>query len=240
MKKIYTLLAIAAAGYGLFTLSACNADCKQGTGKMITETRKVTGFDKVDISGGFEVVIKQDTAESLSVTADDNLMGAIKTDVSGGKLVVKTDGNICSGGKFVINISLRALSKIETAGAVNLSSSGKITTKNLVIGTSGATKLTLDLSASDVTTSGSGTTELNLSGQASSHSVNFSGEGTLNALNFVVAKYTIESSGASHCKINVLNELNVSSTGVSDVEYRGNPAKIHEDKSGASTMKKIE
>ncbi|MEO6523348.1 MAG: head GIN domain-containing protein [Mucilaginibacter sp.] len=240
MKKIYMFLAVAVSSYALIGLSACNVACTNGSGKMVTETRKVTGFDKIDISGGFDVVIKQDTAESLSITADDNLMEAIKSEVSDGNLKVKTKGSICNSGKLVLNISLRDLSKIETSGAVNVTSNGKITTKKLVIGTSGAAKITLDLSADNLFTNGSGSTELNLTGQASSHLVNFSGSGTLNALDFVVAKYTIESSGATHCKINVLNELNVSSSGVSDVEYRGNPAKIHEDKSGALTLKKID
>jgi len=241
MKKISMFLAIAASVYGIISLSGCSGlDCKKGSGKMITETRKVTSFDKINISGGFDVIIKQDTAETLSITADDNLMDAIKNDVSGNKLEVKTKGSVCSSGKLVINISLRDLSKIETSGAVNVTSGGKITTKDLAIDASGASKITLDLSSNNITTTGSGSTELNLTGQASSHSVSFSGSGSLNAPDFVVAKYTIESSGASHCKINVLNELNVSSTGVSDIEYRGNPTKIHEDKSGASTLKKID
>jgi hypothetical protein len=240
MKKIYMFLTVAVSSYALIGLSACNVACKNGSGKMVTETRKVTGFNKIDISGGFDVVIKQDTAESVSITADDNLMEAIKSEVSDGKLQIKTKGSICNSGKLVLNISLRDLNRIETSGAVNVTSNGKITTKDLVIGTSGATKITLDLNANNLITNGTGSTELNLTGQASSHLVNFSGAGTLNALDFIVAKYNIESTGAVNCKINVLNELNVSSAGVSEVEYRGNPAKIHEDKSGASTLKKID
>jgi len=70
--------------------------------------------------------------------------------------------------------------------------------------------------------------------------VEFTGSGKLSALDFVVNKYTIHTTGASHSQINVLNELDVSSTGSSDIEYRGNPATINNNKTGASSIKKID
>lgn len=229
------------AASAIVVLSACNGfTCKKGSGKQITETRKMADFSKLDISGGYDVVIKQDTAESLSITADDNLMKYIKTEVNGDKLRVHSSGNICSTGKFVINISLRNLSAIKTSGAVAISSPGKINVKDLDLDFSGASKITLDLNANNVSTSGSGLTELNLTGQASTHNVELSGSGHINAFDFVVAKYHIETSGSSHCQINVLNELNINSSGTSDIEYRGNPANISNNKSGASSLKKVE
>jgi hypothetical protein len=240
MKKIYTLMFALAGMYAVVTLPACNMACKQGSGKMATETRKLVGFSKLDISGSYNVVIKQDSVSSVSVTADDNLMQDIKTDVSGDKLRISSKDNICSSGRFVLNINLRDLSAIKTSGAVDIESDGKLVAKDLVIDLSGATKMTLNLNANNVNITGSGLTELNLTGQASSHTIELSGAGHVNALDFIVAKYTIETSGASSFKINVLNELNVNSSGASDIEYRGNPKTIHNDKSGAGSLKKVD
>ncbi|RKR83082.1 putative autotransporter adhesin-like protein [Mucilaginibacter gracilis] len=241
MKKInIVVLAIAASSF-IVALSSCNGLlCKSGSGKMITEKRDVKGFSKLDISGSYTVVIKQDSVESISVTADDNLMKYVKVNLDGDKLRVHSKGNICGSGKFLLTISLRNLSALKTSGAVEVSSNGKIIAKDLDMNMSGASKVTLDVDANSVTTTGSGITEINLTGQASSHNVELSGSGQLNALDFVVATYDIESSGVSHCKINVLNQLNINSSGVADVQYKGNPAKINNNKSGASTLKKIE
>lgn len=240
MKKIYVFVLAIAASYAMAGLSACNIACKEGSGKMITENRTVNGFSKIDLSGSYTVVIKQDSVSSLSITADDNLMKYVKSYVNGDRLTIKTKGSICNSGKFVVNISLRDLSELKTSGTVDLTSSGKINAKDLMIDMSGASKVTLDLNANRVNSSGSGISELNLTGQASEHDIDFSGAGHVNALNFVVAKYKVESSGVIHCKINVLNELNIDSSGSADIEYRGNPATIHNDKSGTSNIKKIE
>jgi hypothetical protein len=240
MKKIYLFLLIGAASYATITLSACNFECKKGSGKEVTESRKVGKFSKIDITGGYKVVIKQDTTSSLSITADDNLMQYIQSDVSGDKLTVSSSHTVCSSGMFILNISLRDLSSIKASDAVDIASDGKITTKDLEINLSGATKVTLNLNADNVTTHGTGVTVLNLTGQASSHTVELKGSGELDALDFVVAKYRIKTEGASNCKINVLNQLDVNSSGASDIQYRGNPTSINNNKSGASTLKKID
>jgi len=241
MKKIYLLAAFSAALFISVGLLGCNrAGCKGGSGKMITEERQAMAFTKLNVSGDFDVHIKQDSVSGVSITADDNLIQYIKTGVEGDELTVKSKDNICSSGRFVLNIRVRDVSAISTSGAVNLSSTGKLNTKDLELNFSGESKITLDINSGNLKTGGSGSTELNLTGQATSHTVDVSGSLTLNALNLVAGKYSIETSGDSKCKINVLNELNVSSSGSSDVEYRGNPTKIHEDKSGSSTLKKIE
>jgi hypothetical protein len=90
-----------------------------------------------------------------------------------------------------------------------------------------------------VRTQSSGASEIFLKGQASSHEVELSGSSSIDALDFVVGKYRIESSGASNSKINVLSDLRVKSSGASDVEYRGNPSNVSNDDSGASSVRKI-
>jgi hypothetical protein len=240
MKKIYLFLLAVAASYAMVTLSSCKFNCKKGSGNQVTETRRVGDFSKLDISGSYKVVIKQDTAATLSITADDNLMQYIKTDVSGGKLYIHSSHSICSSGTFVLKITLRDLSLIKSSGAVDITSDGKITTKDIELDLAGASKITMDLNAANVSTRGKGLTDLNLTGQASSHNVELTGSGQLNALDFVVSDYRIETHGASHCKINVLNQLDVNSSGASDVEYRGNPAHVNNNKSGASSLKKID
>ena len=67
-----------------------------------------------------------------------------------------------------------------------------------------------------------------------------SGAGNLNALDFVVANYRVETSGLSRCKINVLKELSINTSGAGSVEYKGNPTQINNQHSGLTSIKKID
>jgi hypothetical protein len=240
MKKIYTLALIITAIVSVSTFSSCRFRCKRGSGNQVTENRKVSAFDKVDISGGFKVTLVQDSSLSVAIHADDNLMKYIQTSVENGKLRIKSKRNICSSGEMTITIGVRSLTAIDASGAVEVTSNGRINTGDIGFDLSGSTKINMDLNAGNVNTSGSGNTELLLKGQASSHNVDMSGASDIQAFDFVVGKYNIETSGASHAKINVLNSLSVHSSGASDIEYRGNPANVSNDKSGASSLTRVD
>ena len=196
-------------------------------------------FKQIDISGGFKVNLKQDSSLNVSITADDNLMKYIRTSDDDGRLHIYTKRNLCGSGELVINIGVKNLEKIKSSGAIDVTSDGKIVTKDLSFELNGASKINMDLDAANVTTEGSGSVEINLKGQATSHKVQLAGSGKIYALDFVVGSYDIETTGASHCEINVLHDLNVNTTGASDIQYRGNPANVNSHKTGASTLTKI-
>jgi hypothetical protein len=233
------LLLVAATSITLF--SSCRRfRCVKGTGNVRTETRKMSGFTKLDIAGGYKVTLKQDSTESISITTDDNLFKYIQTTVEGNTLKLHSRRNVCASGETTIIIGVKNLDRIGASGAIELRTDGRLTVQDLSFDLSGASKIDMELYAGKVRTDASGSTEVYLKGQAASHDVDMSGSGKVEALDFVVGKYKISTSGASECKINVLNELDVHTSGASDIQYRGNPSKVNNDQSGASSVKKID
>ena len=237
MKTKHLVIALSFAAI-LGGLSSCMLNCVRGSGSVATENRKVNDFSRIDISGGFNVVLKQDSSLTLKLTADDNLLKYIKTNVSGGRLHIYTRRNICNSGRMNIYIGIRNLEELKTSGGIEVVSEGKIVTGDMTFRLSGATKITMDINAANVTTRGSGSTELNLKGQATSHNIELTGSGKVNALDFVVGNCDIQTTGVGECNVNVLHSLNINSTGASDVKYRGNP-NVTEHKAGASSVEKI-
>jgi hypothetical protein len=239
MKKVLLNAILFTTAISLTVLSSCRFGCMKGSGHQITQNNKVSNFTKIDISGGFKVNLKQDSSLGVSITADDNLMKYIRTSVDGERLHIYTKRNLCGSGELVINIGVKSLESIKSSGAIDLNSDGKLVTKDLFLELNGASKVNMDLDAANVTTEGSGSAEINLKGQATSHKISLSGSGKIFALDFVVGSYDIETTGASHCEINVLHDLNVNTTGASDIQYRGNPTNVNNHKTGASSLTKI-
>ena len=240
MKNTYLLFYSFATASAL-SFTGCNGfDCVDGSGKQISQSRTVKPFTKVETGGSLKLILKQDANQSVRIVADDNIQKSIETYVEGNTLKIKMDGNFCNTGPITVYLSTKRFEGVEASGAVEVESVGNLQTKDFYLDLSGSSKVTLDLNAANLETNSSGASEIYLKGQASSHHVNMSGSGSVNALDFVVGKYEIESSGASESKINVLNELHVHSSGSSDVKYRGNPGKVTNDESGASSVRKID
>lgn len=236
-KHLYAVLFVSA--FFLTVLSSCRFGCVKGSGHKITESHKMGDFTQIDISGGFKVNLKQDSSLDVTINGDDNLMKYIRTSNEGDKLRIYTKKNLCPSGEITINIGVKNLEGIKTSGAIEINSDGKLNTKDLSIHTSGGSKITMDLDAANLETEGSGASEINLKGQATSHKLHLTGSGKINAFDFVVGSYDIETTGASECEINVLHDLNVNTTGASDIKYRGNPSNVNSHKTGASTLTKV-
>ena len=197
-------------------------------------------FTRLDSSGGFKINLKQDSSLTVSVTADDNLMKYIHASLDGDKLRIYSKKNLCGSSEIVLNIGVKNLEVIKISGGINLATDGKLITKDLHLELNGASKIDMDLNAANVFTEGSGSTDMTLRGQASSHKIEFAGSGKVKALDFVVGSYDIETTGASDCSINVLKDLNVKTTGAADIKYRGNPTSVTTSKTGAASVTKIE
>ncbi|MCL5986808.1 MAG: DUF2807 domain-containing protein [Actinobacteria bacterium] len=62
-----------------------------GSGKVITEERKVSGFDSISVGSSINLIIEQTGTESLKLEAEDNIIPLIKTDVSDNQLNIGLD-----------------------------------------------------------------------------------------------------------------------------------------------------
>ena len=67
----------------LLLVSACGMIPTIGSRNVISETRQVSGYDRVEVSGGGTLEIVQDGTESLTVETDDNMMPYVTSEVRG-------------------------------------------------------------------------------------------------------------------------------------------------------------
>lgn len=221
-------------------LSSCNGfDCINGSGNQVTESRDIGTFTRVETSGSLKIVLSQDSTSSVRILADDNIQKEIHTRLSGNTLKIDNEGSFCDAGPITIYLGSKDYQKIESSGSVEVLSEGILNLNELDLDLQGSSKVMLDLNVKSLRTSSSGSSEIVLKGQAGSHDLDMTGSSSVEALDFVVGEYRINSTGASKSRINVLNSLEVNSHGASEVEYKGKPSKIEKDNSGASAVRSI-
>jgi hypothetical protein len=236
MKKTYLFPIAFIALLAIAVLPACRFTCIKGSGNHVSENHKVSDFTRINISGGFKVILKQDSSLNVSVKTDDNLAKYVHVESDGDELKIYVKKKICASGEMELTIGVRNLKRLKGSGAINFISDGKINTKDLDIRLDGASNVDMDLTAANVSTRTAGASEISLKGQATSHHIEMTGNGTVHAFDFVVGKYEIRTTGASDCEINVLNDLSVNATGASDVKYKGSPTNVNTSKLGAATV----
>jgi hypothetical protein len=213
MKKI--ILAV-------FALSAVVAGYSQSDGSK--QTRQVTGFNGVDVSGGIDLYLSSGS-ESVAVSASSsNVRDHIVTEVKNGILHIHLEDNWNSGignSKMKAYVSISKLKYLEASGGGDIYLENQITTDDLRLNLSGGGDLKGKLNASRLDINQSGGSSVDLSGSVGTLNLESSGGGSLKGFGLVTDFTTINASGGSDSELTVNKDLKVYASGGCDVKYKG-------------------
>lgn len=204
------------------------------------QDRSVKNFNKIEVSGAFNVILTQGTTEKLTIEADDDMMQKIITEVKGGTLIIRLQNNTSIHNKsdLIAELTFVNLDGIDVSGAVKLNGTNAMKFSKLEIEASGATEINLDLSATHLDCDLSGASKITLQGNAPELDVDLSGASDMVAGNFRTRSCILDCSGASKSSVFATEVLKVDGSGASHVTYTGNPATVESNMSGASTLRK--
>jgi len=208
-----------------------------GNGNVIKETRVVSSFNALDISGAFKVYIKQGNLEEVVVEADENLQPCIRTEVRGNTLVIDIKKPISHPTTMNVYITLKDLAKAELSGAVDIFTDGKLNLNEFTLHTSGASNCKMELGGKKLDLDCSGASKLTLSGSITDVSADISGAGDIFAFDLLTENFTLDLRGAGKAQINVSKKISAEISGAGNVRYKGSPAIINQSVSGAGSIK---
>jgi hypothetical protein len=118
MRQNKTLIGLLAAL--VVTAVACGST---GSGTIVSETREVGSFDRIEVSSGIAVEINVDPGAPAGVTSvyDDNLQDKIITEVNGDTLVIEVQGNVIAPGSGrMVNVAMPVLVGLRADGGASV------------------------------------------------------------------------------------------------------------------------
>jgi hypothetical protein len=191
-----------------------------GSGVVATEARPVASFTAVSVDHPARVVVVWGGAESLEVSADDNILPLVTSEVREGRLFLSLAANpgISTSREIVHRVTVRELEEVEASGAARLELRG-VAAESFSLRLSGASSVSGDGRCERL--------ELRLSG---------SSRAEIPGLRSRLALAVV--SGASHALLRVEDELVVTASGASVLEYLGDPL-VTSFVSGASTVRRV-
>jgi len=177
----------------------------RGRGDVVTEARHVPGFGAVSASGPLRVVLERSGEHRVSVTAEENLLPFVETEVHAGVLYLgPVPGVSLDPGKEIV-------AHVECEEVVEISGSG-------------AAILDADLGwLPELWISLSGEATLTVQGEAERQHATLSGASRLDALDLRSVRADARLSGDSEAWVWVKDRLDVDADGASHLRFRGSP-----------------
>lgn len=226
MKKLGLLIFTAALAVGVISAVSCsiggikfnNVTGVQGSGNAKTETRSVSGFEKINANGAVNMEIAVGKDFSVTVEADDNILEHIKTETNGDTLRIYSEGRLSTKTKINVKISMPELSAMDINGA--------------------STAIVSNANSDSLELKANGASKIKIDGQVKDLDANANGASTIDAETLKAENADVDSNGASTVTVFASNDLKADASGASTIYYAGEPENIKQSSSGASSIKK--
>ena len=212
----------------------------KGNGKLITENRSLSDYDKIGVAGSFDVILVKGKEGAVSITADENLIEYIETEVKNGHLKIKQKKGYQLGSTktIVITVSFEMVDAISLAGSGNVSSKDVLNSSDLDLNLAGSGTLDLPVSTKNLTSQIAGSGNIKLSGNSDVLNCEIAGSGNMEGSDLKATASHINIAGSGNVKIHAISEIHAKIVGSGDVIYTGNPT-IEKSKSiGSGSIKK--
>ena len=215
MRRLHNLLALTLVPL----VAGCSMFAARGSGKPATESRDVSGFTAVELAGSGKLDIEQTGTESLTVTADDNLLQYLVSEVQGGKLILRTQQGVS------INPTVDVVYKLTVGklNAISLAGSGTVDARRIA--------------TDSLKTSLAGSGDFTLSGQADEHEISVAGSGSVQGADLKSKSVKINIAGSGDVVVAASEKLDVDVAGAGSVEYIGDPV-VSKRVLGSGSVKK--
>lgn len=223
-----------------FTIKISNEKVT-GSGNIRSESRDQGQFRSIITSGSYNVYITPGAKSDIRIEADDNLLPLIETKVRGNDLEIQTKKGYDIRPTKTINIyvTIDQLEELKSSGNGGFYSKGQLKGNDVKFSFSGSSNTAIDLKASNLDVSVSGTAKLNLKGNIPATKYDISGTADVEALDLQASNAEVNISGTGKLDIAADKKLNVAVSGMAKVRYKGTPV-INQSSSGSAKISRIE
>ncbi len=197
----------------------------KGNGNVVEKERQVGEFDKIKVSAGMNVWIRQGEPTRVVVVADENLHDAIITETEGNTLKIFVDSNIRRANEKKVLVTVKNLEGIISSSGSNVFSNGVLNFEKLDISTSSGSNATLEVISHDLKITSSSGSNAIFKGKAYKAKLDASSGSNLKARDLEVASCYAEASSGANVQVCVTNEFDGHASSGGNVLYYGNPEK---------------
>lgn len=209
-------------------VTSCNAQKYgrvKGSGNVINASRTVSSFEKVSVSGSFDVYLVKGKEGKIDIKIEDNLLDYLVTEVDDGKLKIKWKKGTSINTRRGVVLTVY----FEDINAIGLSGSGDIVAKDIIksdnfkVAVSGSGDIEFEIEANTLGASVSGSGDLDLKGKVNEFTAAVAGSGDISAYNLSSNKADLKVSGSGSMTLTVNKELKAKVAGSGDIRYKGSP-----------------
>lgn len=209
-----------------------------GSGNRTEQSRALSGFDQIRLSGSFKVRVRPTGRESVLVRTDDNLQELVEIRVSADRVLEigwKRGASPRPSATPEVLVEVATLKSLAIAGSGDLHLE-PLQTTTLAASISGSGDLVIEgLRAESLTLAVAGSGDIKAGGRTGKLAVSISGSGDVDTDALDADEVSVRIAGSGDARVQARRTLDVSIAGSGDVRWRGD-ANLKSSVAGSGTI----
>ena len=206
-----------------------------------TEVRNVTGFSKIDVSEGIKVELTLGDKEFVEVTADEEYIDIVITEVSNGELDIYIKGNNwwnSNNRKILVKVTATKVESIDVSSGASVISQNLIENDELEMSASSGSSLKIAFKAKEASCDVSSRATAKLKGVAKYFDTEASSGSSIHASDVIAVKVKADVSSGASISVHAEEEIDAEASSGGSIKYSGSPKIVDVDKSSGGSVNK--
>ena len=194
----------------------------QGDGNIKQAERSISAFEKVKVTGNYNVYFTQDSIRKLMLNADANLHEYIITEVRNNELVIRSSKPIRSSNELRIELSTLNLTHAEASGGAGFFTNTPLILPILQLTANGGAKMEIEGIFETLHAFQNAGSNMVLSGKAGRLVIESNAGGRVNAAALEAETARVEANAGASAVVNA-KEVDANANAGGSVQYIGDP-----------------
>ena len=212
-----------------------------GSGNLFTEVRDIKSIKAVQLSGFGHLTLLQGKEEKLSITADDNLMPHISSEIDDGHLLlgIKMPDDVVMvqpSKPIEYQLTIKDLNNIRLNGSGKIEANDVLRLEDLELEVNGSGQVSLNLQSKQLETEIAGSGSVEIKGSVEEQEIEIMGSGSYKANELTSEKANVKIMGSGDVHLQVSDFLACKIYGSGSIYYKGTP-KLTKKIYGSGTVK---
>ncbi len=205
-----------------------------------TEVRNVIGFSEIDVNEGIKVELTYGNKEFVEVTADEDYIDRVITEVKGNELNIYMKGNNWNGWnkKVLVKVTATKLESIDASSGSSVVSQNLIESTDLEMSVSSGATIKIAFKAPKASCHTSSGANAKLKGVAKFFNTKASSGSSINADEVKAVIVNADVSSGASISVYANDELNAEASSGGSIKYYGKPKMVDIEKSSGGSVRK--
>ena len=234
-KKHWLSLSVLWIRLCVVSTASCLAQVN-GNGKVVKETRQLSGFKAISVKTAIHLLVSQGSEEKVVVETDENILPYLVTKVTDGKLDIFVKGSINNSKEMKVYVTVKQLSELDASSAAKVKSEGKLEAEDLRISATSGSSVEIGVSCKILEIKSSSGSASVITGSASSLRAEGSSGAAIVTSDLKAEKGELDASSGAALVVQVTKEVRAHASSGGQISVSGNPASRDTDSSSGGSV----